>query len=256
MSEKLQKKRFEYKYRISRAKALEVSYFVRQYLDCDAYGATQPDRSYPVYSLYLDSPTLKTYHDTINGNRNRFKLRIRYYESSLDSPVYLEIKRRYDKVIRKSRAQIDRKYLPALLGGQMPSRKHLVSTSGEQLNALEQFCYLMNQINARSQALVRYDREAYERPNTNRVRVTFDRNVRIENVSEVDFSTSMKSPTSVFGDTVILEVKFTDRYPDWLQELIERYHLWRESAAKYVDGTMRLKGFTLEQVKNIDYQMV
>ena len=67
MEDKLQRQRFEKKYRISEAKAQQVRFFVQNYLDCDTYGRTQPDLSYPVHSLYFDSKYLRTYQDTING---------------------------------------------------------------------------------------------------------------------------------------------------------------------------------------------
>jgi len=46
----------------------------------------------------------------------------------------------------------------------------------------------------------------------------------------------MHKPTFVFGDQVILELKFTDRFPNWFRELVESYHLMQCGAAKYVDG--------------------
>ena len=46
----------------------------------------------------------------------------------------------------------------------------------------------------------------------------------------------MHQPTFVFGDQVILELKFTDRFPNWFRDLVESYHLMQCGAAKYVDG--------------------
>ena len=42
----------------------------------------------------------------------------------------------------------------------------------------------------------------------------------------------MHQPTFVFGDQVILELKFTDRFPNWFRELVESYHLMQCGAAK------------------------
>ncbi|MDX1639070.1 MAG: polyphosphate polymerase domain-containing protein [Balneolaceae bacterium] len=256
MDDKLQNKRFEYKYRLKEPKAREVSHFVGQYLECDPYGAEQPDHSYTVQSLYLDSPSLKTYHDTINGTRNRFKLRIRYYTGNPEQPVYLEIKRRYDTVIRKKRAIVHRNRLTDLLGGQLPTSRCLVKKTPEQRHTLDQFCMLMNQLNAEPKVHVKYRREAYELPDSNSVRVTFDREVQTERISGGKLVENLQNPTSIFGSTVVLEIKFTNRYPHWLQEITERYHLWRESAAKYVDGILRLNGFPVEKIKSLDYELV
>jgi len=40
----------------------------------------------------------------------------------------------------------------------------------------------------------------------------------------------------VFGKEVILELKFTDRFPDWFRELVRVFGLMQCGAAKYVDG--------------------
>jgi hypothetical protein len=69
----MQLQRLELKYQIRDEVALAVRDFVSSYLEVDEFGATRPNLSYPVHSLYLDSPTLRTFHDTINGNKNRFK---------------------------------------------------------------------------------------------------------------------------------------------------------------------------------------
>jgi SPX domain protein involved in polyphosphate accumulation len=98
---KLQKQRHELKYVIPEHLALAVRDFVRCYLDLDLNGADQPDLSYPVHSLYMDSPGMALYNSTINGDKNRFKLRIRFYNEREDTPVFLEIKRRMNNIISK-----------------------------------------------------------------------------------------------------------------------------------------------------------
>lgn len=246
MKDKIQRQRFEMKYRISEPKSQQIRFFVQNYLDCDHFGKSQPDLSYPVHSLYIDSPALKTYQDTINGSRNRYKLRIRYYEKD-DSPVYFEIKRRYNKVIRKKRAKVYRQYATDLLSGQVPTYNHLVTKSAEQMETLEYFCYLQNQLQATPKIHVSYRREAYERAESNAVRVTMDRNVNSHTETDIVFSNQSDNPISVFGDTVILELKFTDRFPHWFEELTQRFHLRQESAAKYVDGIIQMKENKLQQ---------
>ena len=68
--------RFELKYLIPNSVALRVRDFIQQHLDIDEYGVGQPNFSYPVHSLYLDSDDWKIYWRTINGDKNRYKLRL------------------------------------------------------------------------------------------------------------------------------------------------------------------------------------
>ncbi|SVB79431.1 uncharacterized protein METZ01_LOCUS232285, partial [marine metagenome] len=88
MADNLQKQRYEHKYIIRDDVGVAVRDFVSSYLDLDPFGATQPNFSYPVHSLYMDSPGLRLYHTTINGDKNRYKLRIRFYEDRPKAPVY------------------------------------------------------------------------------------------------------------------------------------------------------------------------
>ncbi len=249
MVDKIQRQRFELKYRISESKALQIRQFVRTYLDCDLYGQTQPNLSYRVNSLYLDSNNLKTYQDTINGDRNRFKLRLRYYNEN-EGPVYFEIKRRYNKVIKKQRASVKREFVNDLLNGGIPTYNHLVHQNPEQLQSLSNFIYLQNLIGASPKIHVAYLREAYERHDNNSARVTFDRSVQsCSRFKLIDgFNAQFNNAVSVFGNTVILELKFTDRFPHWMEELIQVFHLRQQSAAKYVDGIIKIKNRRLTTV--------
>src|SRR5678809_63746 len=133
--DRMQKQRFELKYLISEETALLVRDFVRSYLDFDEYSVGKPNYSYPVHSLYLDSNDLKLYWTTINGDKNRFKLRLRFYNNNPDTPVFFEIKRRMNNCIMKQRGGVRRDCVRLLLSGHFPEPEHLVSKSPNQLVA-------------------------------------------------------------------------------------------------------------------------
>ncbi|MFO8029915.1 MAG: polyphosphate polymerase domain-containing protein [Cyclonatronaceae bacterium] len=233
----IQKQRFEHKYVINEEVALGIRDFVSSYLDLDSYGVTQPNLSYPVHSLYLDSPDLRTYQETVNGDRNRYKLRIRFYEQEEDRPVYLEIKRRIDRVIAKKRAIVHRRAAYDLARGFIPSPNDLLyPEDGEQVDALQSFTRLVSHLQARPKVHVSYLREAWVADGSNKIRVTIDRNVQSERRNRADFSPVLQNPHHVFGKKVILELKFTDRFPNWFMDLVRVFGLRTGSAAKYVDG--------------------
>jgi hypothetical protein len=145
----LQLQRFEIKYLVSEEKARKVRQFISSYLEIDEFGATQPNFSYPIHSLYLDSELLTFYWHTINGDKNRFKLRLRFYEGGPSSPVYFEIKRRTNDAILKQRGAVRRECVAWLLAGHLPSPSHLISVGPKDLVALHRFCQLMNEHQAR-----------------------------------------------------------------------------------------------------------
>jgi hypothetical protein len=218
-SDKLQAQRFELKYIISEEVALAVRDFVASYLEIDEF-----------------SPDMKLYQATINGDKNRFKLRLRFYENRPDAPVFFEIKRRMNNTISKQRGGVRRAAVDSLLAGQFPAPDHLISKEPKQLVALQNFCRLMTNLEATPKAHVAYLREAWISTRDNSVRVTMDRDVRCDPEPTARMSTELIRPATVFGDKVVLELKFTNRFPDWFKELVRVFGLMQCGAAKYVDG--------------------
>jgi len=236
LADNLQRQRYEHKYIIRENVALALRDFVSSYLEIDSFGATQPNLSYPVHSLYLDSPDLRLYQTTINGDKNRYKLRIRFYEDRPKAPVFFEIKRRTDNTISKQRGGVKREALDEVMAGQLPLPEHMASDDPRHRAAIEQFAHHMNELNATPKAHVAYSREAWISTDDNSVRVTMDRETRIQVDPTYNMTTDMTDPHYVFGDNIVLELKFTNRYPVWFRELVRIFGLAQCGAAKYVDG--------------------
>lgn len=243
--DRLQTQRFELKFQVPEATAIAIRQFVRPYLVPDVFGtataaANRAAPSYPVHSLYLDSGDLQTYQATVNGDRDRYKLRVRYYDDAPDSPTYLEIKRRVDRCIHKHRARVRRPFVPAILGGAWPSADHLVKPSAREFAVLQKFCELIRRLGAKPRARVSYQREAWTSEGNNAVRVTMDRAVVCQPELSPRLATTFTAPAHPFGNQVIVELKFTNRFPDWLQVMVRTFNLVQGSAAKYVDGVNAL----------------
>jgi SPX domain protein involved in polyphosphate accumulation len=238
--DKMQLQRLELKYKISEEMALRLRDYVGSYLELDEYGVGRSNLCYPVHSLYLDSPDLKLYWDTINGTKNRYKLRLRYYDERPDSPVFFEIKRRMNSCIIKQRGGVKREAVVALLAGYLPELDHLISHNPKYLVALQRFCHRMTTLGAVPKAHIAYLREAWVSHNDNSVRVTFDRQVKCAQEFSAGLSTEMLHPSLVFGKEIILEIKFTNRFPIWLEDMIRHFGLFITGAAKYVEGVAAL----------------
>ena len=69
--------------------------------------------------------------------------------------------------------------------------------------------------------------------------VTLDREVKCEPDPSTRLMTRMDNPVLVFGADVVLELKFTNRFPDWFKDLVRIFGLMQCGAAKYVDGVTR-----------------
>ena len=238
----MQLQRWELKYIIPETTAQAVRRFVSAYTVLDDYGVGKPDNSYPIHSLYLDSEALTIYWHTINGNKNRFKLRLRFYDNEPDSPVFFEIKRRMNNAILKQRGGVRRKSVDYILAGHLPQPDHLVKQGNpKELVALQRFSQYLKEYKAVPKAHIHYLREAWVSPYDNSLRVTFDRNVLISAEPTARLETAQINPTCVFGKDVVLEFKFTGRFPDFLRECTRVFGLTTTTAAKYADG-IALKG--------------
>jgi len=234
--DKLQTSRFELKYIIQEDTALQIRDYVRSYLELDENGVGKPNYSYPVHSLYLDSDDLKLYWSTINGDKNRYKLRVRFYNNNPETPVFFEVKRRMDNCIMKKRGGVRREYVPLLLAGHMPEPSFLVSKEPKHLFAVQDFCRHMQDVGAKPKVHIGYDREAYVPHDDNSARLTMDRAVRSEPDLSARLNTKMNRPILVWGTDIVLELKFTNRFPDWFRDLVRVFGLRQCGAAKYVDG--------------------
>ena len=237
-----QLQRFEFKYLVAEPTARGIRQFIRRHLVPDEFAAHSADFAYAVHTLYLDSPELGLYAATSNGDANRFKLRVRFYDEKPDSPAFFEIKTRRNECISKLRAQVRRGAVQPLLAGEWPTLRHLARPDGRQLFALHEFCRRMRQLGATPRSHVAYRREAWMSRTDNSLRITFDRQVQCEPQFSAGLRTSVTAGGAVepFDSRVICEIKFTDRFPRWCGELVRGFGLVRGGAAKYAEGVARL----------------
>ena len=236
MSEdRLQATRFELKYRVSAATALRVRDFLSSYLVLDEYSAGRPNNSYPIHNIYLDSDELTSYWDVINSNRNRYKLRLRYYDDHPASPVFFEVKRRMNDAILKQRGPVRPEAVLRLLAGQLPEPGHLLSDQPHSLGAVQQFCRLMFASRAVPKMHITYLREAWMSAMDDFVRVTLDREICGGPHFSSAITTKIEGYVMPFAPTVILELKFTGKFPNWFRELVEIFGVMQCGAAKYAD---------------------
>jgi len=233
-----QEQRFELKYRIRPHQAPALRAFIGAYLELDEFSAVQADRRYAVHSLYLDSLDKRLMRASYQGDRNRFKLRVRYYDDEPTHPAFFEIKSRRGACILKQRAAVHRVCVAGVLAGLWPSSDFLVTATPDQVNALYAFHTLMTQLRAAPCAHVAYQREAWADPENQAVRVTLDSEVRFRPSRLASLGTDLQGSTLVFPGEQILELKFSELHPKWFRELVQCFDLVELGAAKYVQGSL------------------
>jgi hypothetical protein len=232
----LQSSRFEFKYYVDEGRARAISEFIKSYLEPDEFLIKFGGIGYPVCSLYMDNSGLLLYDQTMMGQKNRFKLRIRYYDDNPENPAFLEIKRRDTDVIRKKRAAISRDGALLVLEGHRPSPDYLYGSrvTAKSVDAMDEFCNLRDRIGASGCTYVYYHRQAYVSPDSNQIRVTFDRQLEGGIYHPGMDLVIPKDSARPKMEGVVLELKFTDRFPNWMEVLAEDFNLQRTSVPKYV----------------------
>lgn len=223
--------RFEMKYFISEAMAQRVLGFVQMHLPLDKYSQSVKGGQYQLSSLYLDSHNLQLCRESLDGTKNRFKLRVRTYSDELTSPVFFEIKRRMNGIILKDRAKKNRCCCEQILRSSAGQIGRL--NSSKDHDALTQFLLYVNSINAAPIVKVRYSRMAFEDDSHNRVRITFDRQLAFKVVNTIDLSMNGGGWQYQMEPGVVLEIKFTNHYPAWIGYMISTLGLQRRSFSKY-----------------------
>ncbi len=227
-------KRLEYKYLISADKidALreELQYFTYK----DKYLQNR-QRDYTVRSIYFDTYHLRFYHEKIQGLLLRKKLRIRGYNSgNINSQVILEIKRKWENYIWKNRAPILLKDVNAFLNS--GNFDLILSNTDGFSNAKRDAGYFLHHVlrnNLLPTALIVYDREPLIGSYNSDLRITFDKNLRYKLFPKIEELFTDDPLRLVMKDYFILELKFYNGFPGWLQKIVYKYQLTRKALSKY-----------------------
>jgi len=241
--------RHEIKYVISQAQAAAIEDFIRPYMLLDHYCQGRPERAYPIVTLYLDSKNLLLCRESLTGQKNRFKLRIRSYTDEPNYPRYFEIKRRAGKIIIKSRARVLLSEMMDLLSG--PGVRDYGHDGEEE--ALRQFKLYAGSIGARPVVRTRYIRRAFQGRVDKRVRITFDRQLCFKVTPTLDVGLNGAGWHLLKHNMIVLEIKFTGTCPAWIGRMTRQFNLRQQSVSKYARSIKRASflGFCAPKVAEL-----
>ncbi|MBR4334665.1 MAG: polyphosphate polymerase domain-containing protein [Clostridia bacterium] len=212
-------KRYERKYLLS---AEQTEYLVKRlegHMKLDQYGRTS------IASLYYDTPNYRLIRASVEKPPFKEKIRLRSYGlATLESPVFLELKRKAYGIVYKRRVQ-----------STIPLVDKFFAGSGDicapgQIN--REITYFRDYYQTLVPAcLIIYDREAYFEPGGD-LRLTIDYNPRYR-TDHLDLTYSMDGlPLRPPGHT-ILEVKVQEAMPLWLTHILDEGKIYKNSFSKY-----------------------
>ena len=221
--------RHEIKHLIHRVDWMTLRSRLRPLAQPDPYAVA--DGQYTVRSLYLDNYRDKALLEKLDGVNRREKFRVRCYNGDY-SFLRLEKKRKENGLCQKSSVEVGRKYVEALLLGQIPKpdRDHPL---------LWELYIKQKEQQLMPRTLVDYTREAYlYRPGN--VRITVDSGVRTGVYCRNFFDSHAPTLPAGDPDTVVLEVKYDAFLPDLIRDLLQipdrRWTAFSKYAAARVFG--------------------
>lgn len=226
--------RFELKYLVTLRKAENFKRTLNAYLRPDENGNGRG--AYKLSSLYFDSPDYRCYWEKVDGIKFRRKLRIRRYETGTplndETPVFVEIKQRVDRVTQKRRTLLP--YREAL---RLCRDRDIPEHDAQDAAVIEEIAALVWQYNLHPASLIQYRREAW-------VGTDYDIGLRVTFDTEMRYRTDSRGMAAEFDDTstqnplfppewVVVEIKVNERIPYWLTELVAVHNLTLVRVSKY-----------------------
>lgn len=225
--------RFELKYLITLRQAKQVKSALGAYLIPDEHGAH--GGRYALASLYYDSPDLRCYWEKVDGIKFRRKLRIRHYETAEplteDTPVFVEIKQRVDRVTQKRRVSL--RYGDAL---RLCDERRIPAHELADRAVIEEIHGFLWLYDMRPASIVQYERQAF-------IGTAYDIGLRVTFDTFITAQTDrlcLHEPRSGMplwgGNWVVMEIKVNERLPYWLTELVAAHNLQMVRVSKYCRG--------------------
>ena len=213
-------KRTEKKYLLSQEAYLYLKKSIGGYLLPDKYGKST------LCSIYLDTPDYRLIRASTEAVNYKEKIRLRSYGTPLlaDDRVFLEIKKKCDRIVYKRRESMTlREAETYLAGGEIPFDSQI----------MKELHYAMNFYHWPKPAVaISYEREAFFDRSNPDLRLTFDTGVRFR-TDRLSLADGTGGQMILPEETVLLEVKSTGGMPLWLAETLDSGGIYPTSFSKY-----------------------
>lgn len=182
-----------------------------------------------ICSLYYDSENFDLIRRSIDKPIYKEKLRLRSYGvPNSDTRVYVELKKKYDRVVYKRRIALTYdKAMEFLTKREIPSD---LSVKDNQIAA--ELLYALNYYPLNPAMIVAYDRVALYCDEDPALRITFDTNIR-SRCDDLDLSNGTYGTPVLEKGKYIMEIKVNGAMPLWLVRILRELGISPGSFSKY-----------------------
>ena len=213
-------KRYEVKYILTADEFFNIKKLIQSYMEPDTFSFST------INNIYFDTPSKLFIRRSIEKPVYKEKLRLRSYNQTTElSPVFIEIKKKYDGVVYKRRISTTEKEAMNYLCNRIPlSCENQIS---REIDYIFEFYK-----NLEPYLFISYNREAFFCPSDPNLRITFDKDIiyRDYDLSLINgaYGNNLLQP-----EQVLMEVKTALGYPTWLNEFLNKNKIFKSSFSKY-----------------------
>ncbi|MEE1178800.1 MAG: VTC domain-containing protein [Lachnospiraceae bacterium] len=187
-------KRYEYKYLLTADQKKDLLAYMETYMKPDTFGRNT------ICNLYFDTPDYFLIRRSIEGKVYKEKIRLRTYgRAQDDSEAFIELKKKYKKVVYKRRVRTE--YADAV--------RYLCQgeDSIEHSQIRRELDYAMQMYQGiRPAVYLSYEREAFYGKDDHELRITFDQNI-LWRTTQLDLSAPVYGRPLLEKNQTLMEIK-------------------------------------------------
>ena len=207
--------RQENKYKLDKETYNKLINKLSDYIEADIYNNSH------IMSVYYDTDDFRLITKSVEKPFFKEKMRIRsYQEPNKEDKVFVELKKKIDGVIYKSRTKIN--YGSVLENFNVDDFED--KSIGKEIVSLSK-----RYKGLKPKIFVSCDREYYIGKEDKSLRITFDRNL-LYRTDNVCLKNTDKDKT--FDDAIVMEIKVYGAMPLWLVRILNKLHIYKSSYSK------------------------
>lgn len=220
-------KRYEFKYMLTPEQKERVLAAMAPYMRPDSYGRTT------IRNIYYDTDTCLLIRRSMEKPTYKEKLRMRSYgKASPDDPVFVELKKKYKRVVYKRRIALLEKEAAAWLAGEAPCRSH-----AQIAEEIDYFLHYYKTL--RPNVFLSYEREAFYAGDGSELRITFDDTI-LGRLEELSLESEAYGTPLLPPGKLLMEIKCSGSMPLWLAHTLSEEHIFKTTFSKYAVAYQKL----------------
>lgn len=212
-------RRIEEKYLLNKEQYNLILQYINKYMRQDEHGFCT------ICNIYFDTDNFDLIQTSLEKPIYKEKIRLRSYNTpTLQSNVFLEIKKKYCGIVSKRRIEVPLCQIYDYLD------KGIYPYCNKQI--MKEIDYCFQKYELKPQIYLSYDRNAYYSVSNSDFRLTFDTNIKSRN-EDLKLELGNHGKKLYKNKFYIMEVKTLDAFPLWFTNILSELKLYPTSFSKY-----------------------